>query len=363
MNTRGGRKSPVPLWVYRFLPRSLVSYHPPPNPGQQTNSAALPSLGPLSISGRRWPASPIRPPPPSAPVITPVRQQGRGRQGAAGRGQTLPSLREPGGRGRGRGTGARCPPSRRGAKAAPAPGGGGLPQEEEDESKPDQPPQPLPRHWYCGRPATTLPPRQRGHGTSLTPRLMELPRICYPLPPWGPELRVPPSRRQVIMPAWSRPTDAIGLQVLPTTYLENPEVERRYAAPAPAPARPSQLSAGTPEQEGFFNLLSHVQGGRMEEQRCALRTRPDQRTSGANPPNQDGPGPAPEMDNLMDMLAHTQGHRMDDQRVSVSYLPGFRPGEDRRASESDTSPSSQMQLSQAEMRGRRAEDHSGSHLQ
>lgn len=37
--------------------------------------------------------------------------------------------------------------------------------------------------------------------------------------------------------------------------------------------------AGSPDQEGFFNLLSHVQSGRMEEQRCSLQA---------------GPGPASE---------------------------------------------------------------------
>ncbi|XP_003421323.2 Purkinje cell protein 2 homolog [Loxodonta africana] len=76
--------------------------------------------------------------------------------------------------------------------------------------------------------------------------------------------------------------------------------------------------ASSPDQEGFFNLLSHVQGGRMEEQRCSLQAGPDQA------PETQG-GPAPEMDNLMDMLASTQGRRMDDQRVTVSTLPGFQP--------------------------------------
>lgn len=34
--------------------------------------------------------------------------------------------------------------------------------------------------------------------------------------------------------------------------------------------------AGSPDQEGFFNLLSHVQGDRMEEQRCSLQAGPSQ---------------------------------------------------------------------------------------
>ncbi|XP_016072916.1 PREDICTED: Purkinje cell protein 2 homolog [Miniopterus natalensis] len=76
--------------------------------------------------------------------------------------------------------------------------------------------------------------------------------------------------------------------------------------------------AGSPDEEGFFNLLSHVQSGRMEEQRCSLQAGP-----GTNSKSQSGP--TPEMDNLIDMLASTQGRRMDDQRVTVSALPGFQP--------------------------------------
>lgn len=38
----------------------------------------------------------------------------------------------------------------------------------------------------------------------------------------------------------------------------------------------SVLKAGSPDQEGFFNLLSHVQGDRMEEQRCSLQAEPGQ---------------------------------------------------------------------------------------
>ncbi|XP_005654795.1 Purkinje cell protein 2 homolog isoform X4 [Sus scrofa] len=76
--------------------------------------------------------------------------------------------------------------------------------------------------------------------------------------------------------------------------------------------------AGSPDQEGFFNLLSHVQSGRMEEQRCSLQ-------AGPGPASENQSSPAPEMDSLMDMLASTQGRRMDDQRVMVSALPGFQP--------------------------------------
>uniref|UniRef100_A0A8C0FYP0 Purkinje cell protein 2 n=1 Tax=Chelonoidis abingdonii TaxID=106734 RepID=A0A8C0FYP0_CHEAB len=69
------------------------------------------------------------------------------------------------------------------------------------------------------------------------------------------------------------------------------------------------------EQEGFFNLLTHVQGGRMDEQRCNIQIMHGKK---------DSPSPPPEMDSFLDMLAHTQSRRMDDQRVSFNYLPGFQ---------------------------------------
>ena len=54
---------------------------------------------------------------------------------------------------------------------------------------------------------------------------------------------------------------------------------RAPPAEGPAGLSVSVPQAGSPDQEGFFNLLSHVQGGRMEEQRCSLQA---------------GPGPASE---------------------------------------------------------------------
>ncbi|XP_005682458.2 PREDICTED: Purkinje cell protein 2 isoform X1 [Capra hircus] len=84
--------------------------------------------------------------------------------------------------------------------------------------------------------------------------------------------------------------------------------------------------------------LSHVQGGRMEEQRCSLQAGPgpasDSRESG-----QQESAPAPEMDSLMDMLANTQGRRMDDQRVTVSALPGFQPWAPRTECRNELGPS------------------------
>ncbi|XP_073445069.1 Purkinje cell protein 2 homolog isoform X2 [Dendrobates tinctorius] len=74
------------------------------------------------------------------------------------------------------------------------------------------------------------------------------------------------------------------------------------------------------EQEGFFNLLSHVQGGRIDDQRCSIQivhSRGDQdgKNTTAAPP--------PEMNHLMDMLAHSQSRRLDDQRAEFIQSPSY----------------------------------------
>uniref|UniRef100_A0A674GX45 Purkinje cell protein 2 n=1 Tax=Taeniopygia guttata TaxID=59729 RepID=A0A674GX45_TAEGU len=71
------------------------------------------------------------------------------------------------------------------------------------------------------------------------------------------------------------------------------------------------FGVGSPEQEGFFSLLSSVQGTRMDEQRCSLG-------GSAAPP--------PELAPLLDMVANSQRRRMDEQRLPVPRLPGFGPG-------------------------------------
>ncbi|KAG8441221.1 hypothetical protein GDO86_006825 [Hymenochirus boettgeri] len=75
-----------------------------------------------------------------------------------------------------------------------------------------------------------------------------------------------------------------------------------------------------PEQEGFFNLLTHVQGARLDEQRCSIQI-------GSNKREQDNKGspvtPPPEMNVLMDMLAQSQSRRLDDQRAEFIQPQGF----------------------------------------
>uniref|UniRef100_A0A8B9ND81 Purkinje cell protein 2 n=1 Tax=Accipiter nisus TaxID=211598 RepID=A0A8B9ND81_9AVES len=77
----------------------------------------------------------------------------------------------------------------------------------------------------------------------------------------------------------------------------------------------SPTERGSPEQEGFFSLLSSVQGARMDEQRCSL----------GGPGGGGGSPPPPELASLLELLANTQGRRMDEQRLPVPRLPGFGP--------------------------------------
>ncbi|XP_058026442.1 Purkinje cell protein 2 homolog isoform X2 [Ahaetulla prasina] len=110
-------------------------------------------------------------------------------------------------------------------------------------------------------------------------------------------------------------------QALPSSFLGDYDSSIRYASTRTPKGLFSDCS-GSPEQEGFFNLLTHVQGGRMDEQRCNIQIVHGK--SGSDPEKKDSPSPPPEMDNFMEMLAHTQSRRMDDQRVSFNYLPGFQ---------------------------------------
>ncbi|XP_069459966.1 Purkinje cell protein 2 homolog isoform X1 [Ambystoma mexicanum] len=90
----------------------------------------------------------------------------------------------------------------------------------------------------------------------------------------------------------------------------------------------------TPEQEGFFNLLSHVQGTRIDEQRCNIQIvhnkgdvcDMDEGSTGS---------PPPEMNMLMDMLAHSQSRRLDDQRAEFNYVPRCPNTDSNTANRSD----------------------------
>ncbi|XP_032868087.1 Purkinje cell protein 2 homolog [Amblyraja radiata] len=77
------------------------------------------------------------------------------------------------------------------------------------------------------------------------------------------------------------------------------------------------------ENEGFFNMLSHVQRNRMDDQRCDLRESgtPSHRSTLIEACDSSSDRPINE---LLDMLADKQGQRLDDQRVACDNLPGLQ---------------------------------------
>ncbi|XP_064355290.1 Purkinje cell protein 2 homolog [Dromaius novaehollandiae] len=85
---------------------------------------------------------------------------------------------------------------------------------------------------------------------------------------------------------------------------------KKEPAPGSDPASEAE-SPEPPEQAGFFELLSSVQGSRMEQQRCSLPPAPGDGGAG--------------VEALLELLAHTQARRMDDQRLPVAQMPGFPP--------------------------------------
>ncbi|XP_004912563.1 Purkinje cell protein 2 homolog isoform X1 [Xenopus tropicalis] len=83
----------------------------------------------------------------------------------------------------------------------------------------------------------------------------------------------------------------------------------------------AELAETSTEQECFFNLLTHVQGARLDEQRCSIQivhNKGEQENKDSSPVT-----PPPEMNVLMDMLAQSQSRRLDDQRAELTQLSGF----------------------------------------
>uniref|UniRef100_A0A3P9JZY8 Uncharacterized protein n=1 Tax=Oryzias latipes TaxID=8090 RepID=A0A3P9JZY8_ORYLA len=70
--------------------------------------------------------------------------------------------------------------------------------------------------------------------------------------------------------------------------------------------------------EDFFSLVSHSQGGRLDEQRCVLNVSPQTTTK-----HQLGQSKVPQGWNL---LSNVQSRRLDDQRISLPSLPGIQNG-------------------------------------
>ncbi|XP_023260078.1 Purkinje cell protein 2 homolog [Seriola lalandi dorsalis] len=78
------------------------------------------------------------------------------------------------------------------------------------------------------------------------------------------------------------------------------------------------------DQEDFFNLMSHSQRGRMDEQRCVLNVTPQ--STPKHKPSQSTMPKGPDSEKFLNLLANSQGRRLDDQRVSLPSLPGIQNG-------------------------------------
>ncbi|XP_067427063.1 uncharacterized protein [Thunnus thynnus] len=93
-----------------------------------------------------------------------------------------------------------------------------------------------------------------------------------------------------------------------------------------SPRRTGQQKEVSPaEQDQFFNMISHAQGGRMDEQRCSLqpsRSTPATPTHNGSALNNVTTGA--EADAFFKIIASSQGRRLDDQRVALPTLPGIR---------------------------------------
>ncbi|RVE69658.1 hypothetical protein OJAV_G00080060 [Oryzias javanicus] len=85
---------------------------------------------------------------------------------------------------------------------------------------------------------------------------------------------------------------------------------------------PPKQPFSTAELEDFFSLVSHSQGGRLDEQRCVLNVGPKTTTKPQlfqNKVPQDS-------DQFFSLLSNVQSDRLDDQRISLPSLPGIQNG-------------------------------------
>ena len=75
------------------------------------------------------------------------------------------------------------------------------------------------------------------------------------------------------------------------------------------------------DEENFFDLLSRFQSGRMDDQRCVLRTNQKKNNNALN--NQQNNENDKDEEDLLQLIAGMQSKRMDEQRVTLPYLPGL----------------------------------------
>uniref|UniRef100_A0A8C7Y9P0 Uncharacterized protein n=1 Tax=Oryzias sinensis TaxID=183150 RepID=A0A8C7Y9P0_9TELE len=79
--------------------------------------------------------------------------------------------------------------------------------------------------------------------------------------------------------------------------------------------------------EDFFSLVSHSQGGRLDEQRCVLNVSPQTTTKQQLDSEQ-----------FFSLLSNVQSRRLDDQRISLPSLPGIQNGGSTSLTSAETDP-------------------------
>ncbi|XP_023813256.1 Purkinje cell protein 2 homolog isoform X2 [Oryzias latipes] len=85
---------------------------------------------------------------------------------------------------------------------------------------------------------------------------------------------------------------------------------------------PAKQALSEADLEDFFSLVSHSQGGRLDEQRCVLNVSPQTTTK-----HQLGQSKVPQdSEQFFSLLSNVQSRRLDDQRISLPSLPGIQNG-------------------------------------
>ncbi|XP_034749032.1 uncharacterized protein LOC117957424 isoform X2 [Etheostoma cragini] len=106
-------------------------------------------------------------------------------------------------------------------------------------------------------------------------------------------------------------SDKLGkpLQRSSSYYRITPEKHKQVASPA--------------EEEQFLQMISHAQGGRMEEQRCSLQpSRSTPATPIHNGIASTSLATGADANKFFNVIASSQGRRLDDQRVALPTLQG-----------------------------------------
>ncbi|XP_014244736.1 G-protein-signaling modulator 2 isoform X2 [Cimex lectularius] len=86
---------------------------------------------------------------------------------------------------------------------------------------------------------------------------------------------------------------------------------------------PIQHTDQNEDEDSFFDLLSRFQSERMDDQRCSLTVRSENKEnhSSNTPTNFSNEA----QDELLDLIVGMQSKRMDEQRVELPHLPGLCP--------------------------------------